>query len=104
MALDVGTHPEYTSNMTKTTPNAQGVISHTLTRQTRTAYAEFMNPASRYEKVYFQVDVYVDGKRVNFGFVDDENDTDGINRVIRNVLEWANTPDSVLESMHSRFD
>jgi hypothetical protein len=84
--------------------NQTQTISHTLTRQTRTAYAEFMNPATRYEKVYFQVDVYADGKYLNFGFVDDENDTDGINRVIREVLDWANTPDSVLESMHSRFD
>lgn len=90
--------------MNKTTSNAQGVISHTLTRRTRTDYAEFMNPASRYEKVYFQVDVYADGEYLNFGFVDDENDTDGIDRVIRNVLEWANTPAHVLESMHSRFD
>lgn len=79
-------------------------ISHTITRQTRTAYAEYMNPASRYEKVYFQVDVYVDGKRLNFGFVDDENDTDAINRVIQDVLDWANTPDEVLEKMHSAWD
>lgn len=84
--------------------NQTKTVSHTLTRQTRTAYAEFMNPATRYEKVYFQVDVYVDGKRLNFGFVDDENDTNAINNVIRKVLEWANTSDEVLESMHSRFD
>lgn len=90
--------------MIKTTPTAEGVISHTITRQTRTDYAEFMNPATRYERVYFQVDVYVDGKRINFGFVDDENDQAGIDRVIREVMEWYNTPDSVLESMHSRFD
>jgi hypothetical protein len=84
--------------------NQTQTISHTLTRQTRTAYAEFMNPATRYEKVYFQVDVYADGKYLNFGFVDDENDTEAIDRVVRGILEWANTPDSVLESMHSRFD
>lgn len=79
--------------------------TYTLTRQTRTAYAEFMNPATRYEKVYFQVDVYdADGKRINFGFVDDDNDQEAIDRVVHDVLEWANTPDSVLGSMHSRFD
>lgn len=79
--------------------------TYTLTRQTRMAYAEFMNPATRYEKVYFQVDVYdADGKRINFGFVDDPTDQEAIDRVVRDVLEWANTPDSVLESMHSRFD
>ena len=79
--------------------------TYTLTRQTRTAYAEFMNPATRYEKVYYQVDVYdADGKRINFGFVDDDNDQEAIDRVVHDVLEWANTPASVLESMHSRFD
>jgi hypothetical protein len=90
--------------MNKTTSTFPG-ISYTLTRQTRTAYAEFMNPATRYEKVYFQVDVYdADGKRINFGFVDDDNDQEAIDRVVHDVLEWANTPVSVLESMHSRFD
>jgi len=84
--------------------NQTKTISHTITRQTRTDYAEFMNSATRYERVYFQVDVYVDGERVNFGFVDDENDTAAIDRVVREVLEWANTPSDVLESMHSRFD
>jgi hypothetical protein len=80
-------------------------ISYTLTRRTRAEYAEFMNPSTRYEKVYFQVDVYdADGKRINFGFVDDENDAEGIKTVIRHVLEWANTSPLVLKSMHSRFD
>jgi hypothetical protein len=79
--------------------------TYTLTRQTRTDYAEFMNPATRYEKVYFQVDVFgPDGVRINFGFVDDPTDQEAIDNVVREVLEWANTPDSVLESMHSRFD
>ena len=85
------------SNQTKT-------ISHTTTRQTRTAYARFMDASTRYERVYFQIDVYADGEFVNFGFVDDENDQVGIDRVIQDVLEWANTPSDVLASMHSRFD
>jgi hypothetical protein len=84
--------------------NQTQTISHTLTRQTRTAYAEFMNPATRYEKVYFQVNVYVDGKRINFGFVDDENDVAEIDSVIRDVIEWDETPSDVLESMHSARD
>ena len=80
-------------------------ISYTLTRQTRTAYAKYMDPASKYERVYFQVDVFdADGKRINFGFVDDENDQEAIEKVVDDVLKWANTPDGVLESMHSRFD
>lgn len=80
------------------------VYTYDIERQTRTAYAEFMNPASRYEKVYFQVNVYVDGKRLNFGFVDDENDAAEILGVVQDVIEWDETPDKVLESMHSRFD
>jgi hypothetical protein len=78
--------------------------TYTLTRQTRTDYARFMDASTRYERVYFQVDVYVDGKRINFGFVDDENDQAGIDRVVREVVEWANTPSDVLESMHSARD
>lgn len=80
-------------------------VTYTLTRQTRTAYAKYMNPATKYERVYFQVDVLDEnGKRINFGFVDDENDQEAINKVVADVLKWANTSDEVLESMHSRFD
>jgi hypothetical protein len=84
--------------------NQTKTISHTITRRTRTDYARFMDASTRYERVYFQVDVYADGEFVNFGFVDDENDTAAIDSVIREVMEWANTPSDVLESMHSRFD
>ena len=85
--------------------NIQTPISYDVVRQTRTAYAEFMNPDTRYEQVYFQVNVYdANGARINFGFVDDENDAEAIKTVIRHVLEWANTSPLVLESMHSRFD
>lgn len=87
-----------------TSPKTGKVYTYDIERQTRTAYAEFMNPASRYEKVYFQVNVYADGKRLNFGFVDDENDQFEIDSVVRDVIEWDETPDKVLESMHSRFD
>jgi hypothetical protein len=79
--------------------------TYTLTRQTRTDFATMGNPASRYERVYFEVDVFgPDGKRINFGFVNDENDQAAIDQVVKEVLEWANTPAEVLESMHSRFD
>ena len=84
--------------------NQTKTISHTITQLTRTDYARFMDASTRYERVYFQVDVYADGEFVNFGFVDDENDTAAIDSVIRDVMEWANTPSDVLESMHSRFD
>ncbi len=76
-----------------------------IERQTRADYAEFMNPATKYERVYFQVNVYdSEGARINFGFVDNENDTNAIAFEIERIDEWANTPAHVLESMHSRFD
>jgi len=95
--------------MTKTTQTFTATsgttYSYDLERQTRAAYAEFMNPASRYEKVYFQVNVYgADGNRLNFAFVDDENDIEAIHAGINRVDEWAHTQAHVLESMHSRFD
>ena len=74
--------------------------TYTLTRQTRTAFTNGIPT----KVSYFKVDVYVDGKRINFGFVNDENDQVGIDRVIQDVLEWANTPSDVLESMHSARD
>lgn len=80
------------------------VYSYDLERRTRTAYAEFMNPATKYEKVYYQVNVYVDGKWINFAFVDDAEDAMTIHEAVRGVIKWLETPDEVLASMHSRFD
>ena len=80
------------------------VYSYDLERQTRTDYAEFMNPATRYEKVYYQVNVYHAGKRVNFAFVDDADDAMAIHEAVLGVVEWDETPDEVLASMHSRYD
>jgi hypothetical protein len=79
--------------------------TYTVTRQTRTDFATMGDPDSRYERVYFEVDVYdAEGKRINFGFVDDPTDQEAIDRVVAEIVEWANTPSEVLESMHSRFD
>jgi hypothetical protein len=76
-----------------------------IERQTRTDYAEFMNPATKYERVYFQVNVYdTNGKSINFGFVNDENDVEAIFSEVERIDEWVHTPAHVLESMHSRFD
>ena len=80
------------------------IYAYDLERRSRTAYAEYMNPESKYEKVYYQVNVYVDGKRINFGFVDDANDSMAIYEAVSRVIEWDETPSHVLESMHSRFD
>jgi hypothetical protein len=80
------------------------VYSYDLERQTRTAYSRYMDPTSKYEKVYYQVNVYFEGKLVNFGFVDDANDSIAILNAVEGVIEWDETPAAVLESMHSRFD
>ena len=80
------------------------IYVYDLERQSRVAYAEYMNPESKYEKVYYQVNVYVDGKRINFGFVDDAEDSMAIYDAVTKVIEWDETPSHVLESMHSRFD
>ena len=74
-------------------------------KQTRTAYAEFMNPATKYEKTYYQINVYnPEGDYINFGLVDDINDTEAVLNAVREVIDWDNTPPEVLERMHSRFD
>lgn len=96
----------------KTTPVALGartaksgkIYVYDLERQTRTDYREFMNPATEYERVYYQVNVYVDGKLINFGFVDDANDSAAIYDAVTRVIEWDETPSEVLASMHSRYD
>lgn len=79
--------------------------TYTLTRQTRTVYAKFMDASTRYEQVYYQVDVLdANGKCINFGFVDDPTDQAAIDNVVREILGWANTPITVLASMHSARD
>ena len=80
------------------------VYSYDLERQTRTDYAEYMNPESKYEKVYYQVNVYRAGKRVNFAFVDDAEDGMAIHEAVRGVIKWLETPDEVLAKMHSPRD
>lgn len=73
-------------------------------RHARTNFAEFMNPATKYERVYYQVNVYVDGKLLNFGFVDDETDEVAVYKEVEDMIKWGEIPDHVLESMHSRYD
>ncbi len=100
----------YSTNMNQIkdktyTAKSGKTYSYDLERQTRTDYAEFMNPATKYERVYFQVNVYdTNGKSINFGFVNDENDVEAIFSEVERIDEWVHTPAHVLESMHSRFD
>jgi hypothetical protein len=91
-------------NQTYTAKSGE-TYTYDLERQTRVAFREFMNPETKYERVYFQVNVYDEsGKRVNFAFVDDENDVSAIVHEIEQIDVWAHTPPHILESMHSRFD
>lgn len=76
----------------------------TLTRKSRAAYATMGDPSTRYEQVYFQVDVCVGGEYIGFGFVDDAFNQEEVDCAVRGVLQRANTPAEVIESMHSRFD
>jgi hypothetical protein len=81
------------------------VYSYALERQTRTDYAEFGNPASKYEREYFQVNVYAaEGARVSFAFVNDLNDSAAILKAVEDVIAWAETDPAVLASIGSRFD
>jgi hypothetical protein len=80
------------------------VYTFTTERQTRTDYAAFMDASTKYERVYYQVNVAVDGKHLNFGFVDDDTDAVAVYKIVQDVVEWDETPDKVLESMHSRYD
>lgn len=87
------------------TTDAGAVFKFDLERQARTAYREYMNPATKYEKVYFQVNVYNEaGKKINFGFVDDENDAGAVIEAVKGVIDWYNTLDEVLAKMHNRYD
>ncbi len=97
----------YSTNMNKTAYTAKSgkTYNFDIERQTRADYAEFMNPATKYERVYFQVNVYdANGKRINFGFVNDETDVEAVFSEVERIDEWVHTPAHVLESMHSRFD
>jgi hypothetical protein len=89
----------------RTSAKTGKVYSYDLERQTRTDYAEFMNPESKYERVYYQVNVYdAGGKLVNFAFVDDADDLMAVYDAVSGVIEWDETPNEVLASMHSRYD
>jgi hypothetical protein len=74
-------------------------------KQTRVDYAEFMNPETKYDRVYYQIDVYnPEGKWINFGIVDDINDEEAVLNAVQRVIDWDRIPPEVLERMHSRFD
>jgi hypothetical protein len=81
------------------------VYTYEVSRQTRIAYAEFMNPDSIYEAVYYNVDIFSEeGEKVSFTSVTDENDLLSIEAGIDKVDRWHYTPHSVRESISSRFD
>ena len=80
------------------------VYTFTTERQTCTDYAAFMDVSTKYERVYYQVNVAVDGKYLNFAFVDDHTNAVAVYEAVQDVIDWAETPNEVLESIHSRYD
>jgi hypothetical protein len=91
---------------TYTSAQTGKTYAYDLERQTRTDYREFMNPATRYERVYFQVNVYEDGAWRLFGFVDDAEDGMAVHEEVKKVVHKIENPltEAQLAVMHSRFD
>lgn len=83
-------------------PKTNKVYKLGIKRQTRTAYAEYMNPQTKYEREYFQVTIYSpEGKMLNFGFVDDITDADEVNTCAMGVIDHIENPGP---DISSRFD
>jgi hypothetical protein len=83
-------------------PQTNQVYKLGIERQTRTAYAEYMNPETKYEREYFQVTVYSpEGKMLNFGFMDDITNTDEVNGKVLDVISRIENPGP---DIGSRFD
>ena len=81
------------------------VYTYEVSRETRIAYSEFMNPNSIYEEVYYNVDIFSeDGDKISFTSVADENDLLSIEAGIEKVDRWHHTPHYVRDSISSRFD
>jgi hypothetical protein len=90
---------------TATSAKTGALYSYTWEHKTGAAYGEFMNRATRYQRVYFQINLTgPDGESAGFTFVDDINDTASVNAAVARLIAHNETPAGVLESMHSRFD
>ena len=77
-------------------------VTYTLTSAgTRTNFAVMGDPSTRYEREYFQVDVYIDTKRYIGGFVNDPTDEVAINEIVNTAVEWASY---AVMAIGSRFD
>ena len=78
------------------------VYLYDVERQSRVDYAEYMNPETKYEKVYYQVNVYSpEGKMLNFGFLDSIDDVSDVVSKVQEVVLWIESPDA---DVSSRFD
>lgn len=91
-----------TPMITIQSPQTDRLYKFDLERQTRTDYAEYMNPDSKYEREYFQVNVYDErGHRLNFGFLDELTDTDSVQNCVLSVIDFIENPEP---DISSRFD
>jgi hypothetical protein len=109
MALDFPRKKPYIRLMSKndmtTFATASGALySYALQRQTQTAYAEFMNPATRYERVYLQVNVFEEnGAKVGFAFANIDATPETLTNIAKCEAERIEGPADPA-SMSSRFD
>ena len=109
MALDFPLKKPYISLMSKndmtTFTTASGALySYDTERQSQTAYANFMDRDSRYERVYLQVNVYEEnGLRVGFAFANIDATPVELGDIARNEAERIEGPADPV-SMSSRFD
>jgi len=76
-------------------------VTYTLTAGTRVDFAVMGDPSTRYEREYFQVDVYVDNKRYIGGFVNDPTDEVAIDEIVNEVVKWSSYSAT---GIGSRFD
>ena len=79
-------------------------VIYTVTAGTRVDFAVMGDASTRYEREYFQVDVYVDNKRYIGGFVNDPTDEVAINEIVNTIVEWASYQRTTATAIGSRFD
>jgi arylsulfatase A-like enzyme len=109
MALDFPLKKPYIrlmskNEMTAFTTASGASYTYAIERQTQTAYAEFMNPATRYERVYLQVNVFEEnGLRVGFAFANIDATPETLTNIARCEAERIEGPADPA-SMSSRFD
>ena len=79
-------------------------VIYTVTAGTRVDFAVMGDPSTRYEREYFQVDVYINDVRFVGGFVNDPTDEVAIDEIVNRIVEWASYQRTTAMAIGSRFD